>query len=618
MRIRWLLPGALVACALLPPSAHAVSSVDLLTDASAQTDGGGRNLVHLGKAVGGGGDVNGDGRRDVLFSADSEADVLFGRWDGVFDLGDLLGRGFPYSGSNAVVNAGDVNADGFDDILAADPEARGQAGSGAGRVCVVFGSASAATGVSCDALGARGFLIEGSAQYDRAGTGVDAAGDVNGDGRDDILVGAPGADPRRTNAGATYVVFGKASTSTVDLRRLGAGGYRIDGAAPGDQSGTSVANAGDVNGDGRPDQLIGAPYADPSSRENAGAAYITYGKAGTAAVDLGALGGAGYRIAGAVAVDLTGRSVDNAGDVNGDGRPDQILIAPGAYTWGLAYVVHGRGSNVDLNGFSSGYRIEGTQTVGLDDATVAGVGDVSGDGRADQVIGAPYVPQYGRGLAGAAYVVFGKTSTTSFRLDSYGTGYRIDGARSEDLAGSAVAGPGNVTGDGRRDILVGAKGMQRDAAGAVYAVAGGSEAEESALGNLSVGGRVVIASAGAAATRRGRLIRFRLRRAARVRLLFYRLTRGRRSLSRSGRVRCVARTARVRRPRRRVRCTRARRVARISRRYRRRGRKRVHLGRRIGRHRLKPGRYLLVAYARDRRGRSHGPVLARFRVVRRR
>ena len=546
--------------------------------------------------------------------------MLFGRWDGVFDLGDLLGRGFPYSGSNAVVNAGDVNADGFDDILAADPEARGQAESGAGRVCVVFGSASAATGVSCDALGARGFLIEGSAQYDRAGTGVDAAGDVNGDGRDDILVGAPSTnDPRpdqcrRHVRGLRQGEYLHGRSPAPGRRRLP---YRRGGAR-GPVGDIDDEDPGDVNGDGRPDQLIGAPYADPSSRENAGAAYITYGKAGTAAVDLGALGGAGYRIAGAVAVDLTGRSVDNAGDVNGDGRPDQILIAPGAYTWGLAYVVHGRGSNVDLNGFSSGYRIEGTQTVGLDDATVAGVGDVSGDGRADQVIGAPYVPQYGRGLAGAAYVVFGKTSTTSFRLDSYGTGYRIDGARSEDLAGSAVAGPGNVTGDGRRDILVGAKGMQRDAAGAVYAVAGGSEAEESALGNLSVGGRVVIASAGAAATRRGRLIRFRLRRAARVRLLFYRLTRGRRSLSRSGRVRCVARTARVRRPRRRVRCTRARRVARISRRYRRRGRKRVHLGRRIGRHRLKPGRYLLVAYARDRRGRSHGPVLARFRVVRRR
>ena len=70
MRIRWLLPGALVACALLPPSAHAVSSVDLLTDASAQTDGGGRNLVHLGKAVGGGGDVNGGAYHYFLLTAD--------------------------------------------------------------------------------------------------------------------------------------------------------------------------------------------------------------------------------------------------------------------------------------------------------------------------------------------------------------------------------------------------------------------------------------------------------------------------------------------------------------------------------------------------------------------
>src|SRR5919199_934549 len=95
---------------------------------------------------------------------------------------------------------------------------------------------------------------DGAASSDQAGTAVAAAGDVNGDGLADVIVGARFADPAgRVDAGAAYVVFGKASTGAVDLANLGTQGFRIDGGTAGDRAGTSVAGARDVSGDGRPD-----------------------------------------------------------------------------------------------------------------------------------------------------------------------------------------------------------------------------------------------------------------------------------------------------------------------------------------------------------------------------
>ena len=112
-----------------------------------------------------------------------------------------------------------------------------------------------------DLLTQANVTLSGAAANDNSGNSVASAGDVNGDGRADVIVGAHRADPSsRTNAGSTYVVYGTASPSNVDLASLGSSGFRIDGAAAGDVSGSSVASAGDVNGDGRADVIVGAPY----------------------------------------------------------------------------------------------------------------------------------------------------------------------------------------------------------------------------------------------------------------------------------------------------------------------------------------------------------------------
>jgi FG-GAP repeat len=250
----------------------------------------------------------------------------------------LRAAAFDLSGGS-VASAGDVNGDGFDDVIVgarnADP-----GGSGSGASYVVFGKAGgfAATLDLSTLNGTTGFRLDGAAAGDVSGISVASAGDVNGDGFDDLIVGASQADPGGEFSGASYVVFGKAGgfAETIDLSSLnGTTGFRLDSAANA-FSGRSVASAGDVNGDGFDDLIIGAPGAGGGS----GASYVVYGKAGgfAATFDLSTLDGTtGFRLDGAASFDQSGFSVASAGDVNGDGFDDLIVGADS----GASYVVFG-------------------------------------------------------------------------------------------------------------------------------------------------------------------------------------------------------------------------------------------------------------------------------------
>ena len=220
-----------------------------------------------------------------------------------------------------------------------------------------------ASPVDLAALGERGFRIDGAAAIDYAGWSVSGAGDVNGDGRQDVIVGALWADNHdREDSGTAYVIFGKSSTETLDLRALGdEDGFQIDGAVAGDNVGRSVAGAGDVNSDDLADVIIGSPDADNNGREDSGSSYVIFGREddpGTpdvredaSQVGLLWLGDSGIRIDGAVGRpfnygDMAGHSVAG-GDVNGDGRSDVIVGAPftnsGGSRTGSVYVVYGFG-----------------------------------------------------------------------------------------------------------------------------------------------------------------------------------------------------------------------------------------------------------------------------------
>ena len=256
-----------------------------------------------GTSVSSAGDVNGDGHDDLIIGATGVGSnagatyVVYGGasapgTDGEMDLSTLNGtNGFILNGIDAddlsgrsVSSAGDVNGDGYDDLIIG---ATG-VGSNAGATYVVYGGAIApgTDGVLdlSDLDGTNGFTLTGSARNDHSGFSVSSAGDVNGDGYDDLIIGANRADPNGSSSGETYLVYGGASApgtdGELDLSALdGSNGFTLTGIDAYDLSGTSVSSAGDVNGDGYDDLIIGARYADPNGDTNAGETYIVYGGA---------------------------------------------------------------------------------------------------------------------------------------------------------------------------------------------------------------------------------------------------------------------------------------------------------------------------------------------------
>ena len=337
-----------------------------------------------------------------------------------------------------------------------------------------------------DLLSQANVQIDGADVGSETGASVAGAGDVNGDGIADVIIGARlASNNSRFASGSAFVVFGQANPTPIDLNNLGSRGFRIDGAATGDQAGDSVAGAGDVNGDGLADVIVGAEGAGNNARFASGSAYVVFGKTSTTTVDLSSLGEQGFRIDGAASGDEAGISVAGAGDVNGDGYPDVIVGAFSAGNnarpaSGSAYVVFGTvsASTVDLAALGGqGFRIDGGNAGDEAGTSVAGAGDMNGDGRSDVIVGAPEASNNSLGFSGSAYVVFGKASTTSVDLTPLGGQgfFRIDGAGPGDEAGFSVATAGDVNGDGIGDVIVGAEtasNNNRALSGSAYVVFG--------------------------------------------------------------------------------------------------------------------------------------------------
>src|SRR5262245_61696227 len=368
-------------------------------DLAAVAAGNGGFVIHgqeindfSGYSVSSAGDINGDGFADLIIGAEGgdgpgntranagDSYVVFGKASGFAAEIDLAAvaagtGGFIVHGQDAsddsgksVSSAGDINGDGFDDLLIGAFHADGPANTRhyAGDSYVIFGHAGAFAAeidLAAVAAGNGGFVIHGEDASDESGRSVSSAGDINGDGFDDLIIGAPGADgPGNTRnlAGDSYVVFGKASgfAAEIELAAVAArGGFVIHGQDAAEESGWSVSSAGDINGDGFDDLIIGALFANGpgNTRDRAGDSYVMFGKASgfAAEIDLAtvAAGNGGFVIHGQDAIDFSGGSVSSAGDINGDGFDDLIIGASSAdgpgntrSSAGDSYVVFGKAS----------------------------------------------------------------------------------------------------------------------------------------------------------------------------------------------------------------------------------------------------------------------------------
>ncbi len=343
--------------------------------------------------------------------------------------------------------------------------------------------------------GANGFQLSGEAASDSSGRSVSSAGDVNGDGFDDLLIGAHDADPNGSFSGASYVVFGQsdwsATTGNVNLSDLdGTNGFQLSGEATDDFSGWSVSAAGDVNGDGFGDLLVGAPSFPNPYGGSTGASYVVFGKASgfSANLNLSSLDGAnGFQLSGAGTGDQAGFSVSSAGDVNGDGFDDLLIGAfradPHGSDSGASYGVIGTASGFSatftVSSFhgATGFQLSGEAVDDGSGSSVSAAGDVNGDGFADLLVGAPRADPNGN-LSGASYVVFGKASGFSANLNLSSlngmNGFQLSGEARDDFSGWSVSTAGDVNGDGFADLLIGAPGANPHGSdsGASYVVFG--------------------------------------------------------------------------------------------------------------------------------------------------
>ena len=433
-------------------------------------------------------DLNGDGRPDFIFGAAGDDDKALDAGRVVVRLGALTAGStvtltdgtadIIIDGINAGDNAGssvgsisDLNGDGLGEVLVGAPGMEVGAATDAGAAFVVWGM-NAPGGVDLNdpfTGSGGGYAIRGQAAGDAAGTTILSVADMNGDGLQDVVVGAPGNDAGGADAGAVYVVWGRNAETPVNLSAVaaGTGGFRIIGEDSGDAVGRVVSTIADLNGDGLSEILIGSADNNAGGG-NSGAVFVVFGTANGTTIDLTnvSAGIGGFRITGAIDDDA-GAAVSSIGDVNGDGLADILIGAPRSDS---AYIVFGKANTteVDLNAVRAGiggFHIQGQGIGDLDSMTVTGGGDLNRDGIADIVIGAPGNNDGGAD-GGAVYVIWGgrfTSGTVDLNLIAQGIGGAKIVGPADSLTGSAVSIVADANGDGTADLLIGAPGVGESA-----------------------------------------------------------------------------------------------------------------------------------------------------------
>ncbi len=475
-----------------------------LNSTAANKDEGNQAGAHFGYSVGTAGDVNGDGRADVIVGAPDYTGSLDQQghawlWYGqATSIGISTTRDWDAAGEEAhdnfgasVFTAGDVNGDGYSDVIIGAPGANSGSGSAyvycgtsdnpgeipgwtkaSNQANALFGTSVGTAGdVNGDGyadviVGAprwdAGEENEGAAwvylgnatgltsaphfyrQSDRAGAefgkAVGTAGDVNGDGYSDVIIGAPYWSNPETNEGAVFVYPG--SSTGLDQNAPPLWSKASDRAEA--EFGTSVGTAGDVNGDGYNDIIVGAPFWE-SGEQALGAVWLYYGSDG------GPHNAPDWYNVGDQEDAQYGYAASSAGDVNGDGFSDVIIGSP---LWEDNFINEGRvwlylGSRSGLR-YDSPWHAESNNYNARMGYSVGSAGDVDGDGYADVIVGAPYYGDDGLTNEGKAWTFLGSPSGLDPNAD-----WSKEGGQNGALYGYSVGTAGDVNGDGYADVILG-------------------------------------------------------------------------------------------------------------------------------------------------------------------
>ncbi len=397
------------------------------------------------------------------------------------------------------IAGGDVNGDGFQDLILGAEGANPGGRWNAGEVYVIFGR-----GVTLPTpivvSDSADVIVEGIDDHDFAGIGL-ASGDFDRDGYDDVLIGADLADPGgRWNAGEVYVVYGSSDLSGTVVVSTAAEVAILEGVDDFDQAGLSLVS-GDVDGDGYDDVIIGVPGADPNGRAFAGEAYVIYGRNRLTGRHEISTTTDVLILEGVDDFDFAGRLV-RSGDLDRDGYDDlaigvQSADPDGRNNAGEAYVLYGQNRLTGTHQISTMAGIAVLE--GVDDGDQAGSGlaggDVNGDGHQDLVIGALSADPGGRVDAGETYVLFGQGPRLSgtIQISTAANVAIIEGVDDNDWAAVRVCRDANN--DHFADLVIGAPWADpgnRLNAGEVYVVYG--RADLSGTIQISTPGSIVVST----------------------------------------------------------------------------------------------------------------------------